>query len=540
MAMDLASGASIEGVASTQRHRSLGELVAISIFWFAINFHFAALQLILVPSQVTGLLFQAAPGATLAERTAWVNLHVEVVQAIVVAPGLIVALIANPLFGMLSDRTPGRFGRRRPYILSGTALNVVGLALMALAPGLFVEHGSGNLLAPSLLILMVSLMVTQLGNNSAAAPFHAHLPVMVPEEQRGKASGIIGLALFLGQIGGAVAPVVFGFDSKALLDGTQDIGSFQHGIVLAYGTVAAVIALMAVLTALTVHETAWRRDVQPAGQRAENRRTLRELALTLLALLVLVGAVLALLQLRLGLTLDPASFNVVELIGVAIASIGAARAFDFRPGRNPDFSWVVATRALMMMGIYTVQNFIEQYMRKVAIPNSSKDVFSLSPEAATTVFIVILTIAALLSTLVAGWASDRIGRKRMVYVSGAIMAVVGAAFVAAPYLLPGHVLSLAFGAAAIFGLGYGAYVSVDWALVADVLPSEKTFARDMGIWNIALTAPQVIALVLGSWLIALGTMLSGSIVGYTFLFIWLVVFCVAGTITVRNIKGVKR
>ena len=138
-----------------------------------------------------------------------------------------------------------------------------------------------------------------------------------------------------------------------------------------------------------------------------------------------------------------------------------------------------------------------------------------------------------------GVIADRFGRKAMVYVSGAFMAVVGAAFVFAPYLVPGNLLLLAYVAAAIFGLGYGAYVSVDWALVADVLPDENTYARDMGVWNIGLTLPQVIATVLGAWFIALGTALVSQQFGYTLLFVWFVIFCVLGTVTVRFIRGVK-
>ncbi len=529
------------GVASTQRPRSLGALVAISLFWFALNFHCAAILTILVPSQVTGLLFHLAPGATLADRTAWVNAHAEITQALVEAPGLIVALIANPLFGLLSDRTRLRLGRRRPYILGGTALNVVGLALMGLAPLAFIQQGSGNIVGPAIIALLVGLMVTQLGNNAAAAPFHALLPDMVPEAQRGKASGIMGLALFLGQIGGAIAPSLVGFNSSALLKGAQSPAVFDHGIAIGYGTVAVVITLMALLTLVTVHEDPWQPGAEAEAHRAADRRMGRELGITVVTVSVLSAALIVLFNSGLlGTNLNGDSFNVVELVAVVAASYGAARAFDFRPRRNPDFSWVVATRTLVMMGVYTVQNFIEQYMRKVAIPHSTADAFQPSPEVATTLFIVILTVTALLSTLIAGWGSDRIGRKRMVYISGAFMAVVGAAFVVAPYLVAGHVLTLAFIAAAVFGIGYGAYVSVDWALVADVLPSEATFARDMGVWNIGLTMPQVVALVFGSWLVALGTAISDTTLGYTFLFVWFVIFCVLGTVTVRNIRGIAR
>ncbi len=45
----------------------------------------------------------------------------------------------------------------------------------------------------------------------------------------------------------------------------------------------------------------------------------------------------------------------------------------------------------------------------------------------------------------------------------------------------------------VFGLGYGAYQSVDWALVSDVLPSVDDYAKDMGVWHVADVLPQIVA-----------------------------------------------
>ena len=512
--------------------RSFGQLVAISLFWFALNFHWAAVGVLLVPSQVIALLFREAPGATLAARATWTNNHAGLAQALVVAPGLIVALITNPYFGLLSDRTPGRFGRRRPYVLGGTVVNVVGLFIMAFAPLAFVAGGSGNALPLSLFVLMAGLMVVQFSNNAAAAPFHALLPDTVPVEQRGAASGIMGLAYWLGTIGGSLAPTLTGFNSTALLNGSQSFASYQHGIVVAYFIVAVVISLMAVLTFIFVRETPWQKALISTEQRSEEQATSRLLLQTILAVILVVGGTLLLLRIIPGLSLNTGSLSILQLLGISIAGYGAMRAFHFHPRRNPDFSWVVLTRMLVMMGVYIVQNFLVLYMQNVAhAPN---------PQAATTEFLIFLTLSATLSTAFAGWASDRLGRKRMVYISGTFMAVVGVAFIAAPYLFPGAVLQLALGAAFVFGLGFGAYVSVDWALVADVLPSEATFARDMGVWNIALTLPQVFAVVLGGWLLLLGVALGNSGLGYTLLFVAFVAFCILGTVTVRNIKGIKR
>src|SRR5215472_6180963 len=91
---------------------------------------------------------------------------------------------------MLSDRTFGRWGRRRPYIVCGTLLNIVGLILMAVAP--------------NIITLLLALCLVQFANNAAAAPFHAFLPDLVNEEQRGLAAGIMGFTQALGLIVGTL------------------------------------------------------------------------------------------------------------------------------------------------------------------------------------------------------------------------------------------------------------------------------------------------------------------------------------------------
>jgi Na+/melibiose symporter-like transporter len=325
---------------------------------------------------------------------------------------------------------------------------------------------------------------------------------------------------------------LFGSNSEALLDGAQSVAQYEQGIIAGYVAVCGVILLMALLTTIFVREKPWDSATLSMTAREEQRHTVRDLTLTVLATLAVSG--LALLALRLipgvGLTAD--ALSVIQLLAIVVAGIGAARAFGFRPRKNPDFSWVVLTRMLVAMGVVMVQTNLLFYMGVV--------VHAPSPQVAVTLFLVILTIGSIISTVFAGRASDRVGRKRMVYISGAFMAVVGAAFILAPILYSGELLPLILGVGALFGLGYGAYLAVDWALVADVLPSEETFARDMGVWNIGLTIPQALAAVLGGWLILLGSTVGSIELGYTFLFVAFVVFCVSGTVTVRFIKGVAR
>jgi MFS family permease len=517
--------------ATAPGRRTTGQMIAISIFWLALNFHWQALNGLIITSQVLGLDYREAPAT--GDAAAWVERVAPVTLAMVVVPGLLVALISNPLFGLLSDRTQGRFGRRTPYILGGTALNLVGLALMALGPGAVIAGHSGSYFAPSIIVLTLGLMLTQVANNAAAAPFHALLPDMVPTAQRGTASGIMGIAQLLGAIGGALAPAFFGFNSRRLLDGTQSYADYNARLLSAYALVAVVVVALAIVSALTVREGPYTRSPEAPTAPAGMARMWGSLAGTMVVVTALVALSVAGIRqfghFGANADNDATTIQVVQFIAVIVASIGAARAFEFRPRRHPDFSWVLATRLLAMMGIYIVYDFLTLYLQFVAhAPN---------PQGANATFITILTLAATLSTLIAGRASDRLGRKRMVYISGGLMAVVGAAFIFAPIVVPGSILPVMYGAGAVFGIGYGAYLAVDWALVADVLPSDATYARDMGVWNMVFTIPGALAFVLGAWLIGLGASLGSESLGYTLLFIAFVLFATLGTVTVRNIKG---
>ena len=105
------------------------------------------------------------------------------------------------------------------------------------------------------------------------------------------------------------------------------------------------------------------------------------------------------------------------------------------------------------------------------------------------------------------------------------MALVGLIFIIT------QSLPIVLASGAIFGLGYGAYTSVDWALVADVLPSHKDYARDMGVWNISLSLPQVIAPVIGGPLLDSFTRAGQPILGFQLLFAMAIVYCLIGTVT---------
>lgn len=210
----------------------------------------------------------------------------------------------------------------------------------------------------------------------------------------------------------------------------------------------------------------------------------------------------------------------------------------FDPFQSRDFTWVFLTRFLVVMGTFTVQEFLLYYLDDVV--GAPFEIFGISmAEAAAAVSIMVLSIlvGATLSTLAAGVLSDRYGRKRMVYLAGALQAGV------ASVLLFNQSYPVAVIAGVIFGLGYGAYISVDWALVTDVLPSIDDFAKDMGVWHVALTLPQVVAAPVAGIILDFGQQVGPGRgypnLGYTLIFSMALLFFVLGTVFVSRIRGVR-
>ncbi|HET8846805.1 MAG TPA: MFS transporter [Ktedonobacteraceae bacterium] len=481
------------------------QILSISIFAFAFNFHWAALGTIILPSQVLKIVGDQNAGTAL---------------ALVLVPGAFVSLVANPMFGWLSDRTYGRlaaWGLRRPYIFFGTVFNVAVLVWMASARDI-----------PS---LALGYALVQFFSNAAQAPFHALLPDIVPTEQRGLTSGTLGLLGTAGTIGGVI---IAGF----FVNSSKPPAAYQQGLWFTYGIIMVVMITLMLVTIFSVHERALTaaqgssEDEEQTSSVAEepvrrfsiSRSTLNTIVGTL-AVVLMVWGIMALWNAERIANIQIGS-TVQQVILEVVATVGILRLFDFNPRRDPDFAWVLATRLILMLGIYTIQTFLQYYMHDaVGVAN---------PEAATTQFVIIVAATSIVGSFVVGWLSDHFGRKRMVYLSGFAMALVGLIFVVT------HSFVLVIASGALFGLGYGAYLSVDWALATDVLPSRRNFARDMGIWNVAASLPQVVAPALGGPIRDAFIQAGHPVQGYQVLFSMAIIYCIIGTITVRFIRGVKK
>ncbi len=160
------------------------------------------------------------------------------------------------------------------------------------------------------------------------------------------------------------------------------------------------------------------------------------------------------------------------------------------PWRNANFRWVWFTRFLIAFGFYILTAFGQNYLKDVVrvfspLPSLSSDPVQAALLAAIVV-IVLISTSGIAGALIGGRFADKVGRKRVIQVSGALMFVAILPFAFLPIYLA--ILGLAL----VFGLGYGAFSSADWALVSDILPNDADYAKDMGIWQSSVALPQVL------------------------------------------------
>src|SRR2546423_4278023 len=154
-----------------------------------------------------------------------------------------------------------------------------------------------------------------------------------------------------------------------------------------------------------------------------------------------------------------------------------------------DFGWLIFTRLMATAAITIVAYFLSPFFHDIVRVNNA-DQF-------TSNWLLIVFVAAIPFGLTGGLISDRLGRKIFVYLSGAAQGLVALIFVVFyPTQIP-FVLALG----AVYGLGYGLYFAVDWALACDTLPDRSKSAKDMGLFHVAMTLPQTIAPAIGGLLL---------------------------------------
>jgi MFS family permease len=329
--------------------------------------------------------------------------------SLIAATGSMLALVANPMFGRLSDRTTSRWGMRRPWMMLGLAGGSCGILVVALAPEIWV--------------VLIGWCLAQLFFNAMLAAMVAVLPDQVPVEQRGTVAGVLGVCLPIASVGGTYVVKVFTGNELGMFLAPCAIGGF-----------------FIIVFALYLDD----RRLAPS---------------------------------------EKPPWSLGQLLGTYYVS----------PRRQPDFAWVFASRFMFILAYAFLVTYQAYYLLDHL--GSSED------EVPQQIFLGTLTqaVVVVVASAVGGAVSDRTGRRKPFVAGAAVVYGLALFLIAVAGDFPAFLVGMA-----VAGLGFGLYMAVDLALVADVLPDPDNAAKDLGVLNIAGALPFSIGPALAPLVLAIG------------------------------------
>ncbi|MDQ0689085.1 MFS transporter [Arthrobacter sp. W4I7] len=359
--------------------------------------------------------------------------------SLIAGVGVLLPLVVMPVVGRLSDRTTARIGMRRPYLLVGAA----GVLAFGVVMGL----------APNVPVLLAAYALYSVAANFIGTPLLAVISDRVPVEQRGVVSGLVGLTLPLGMIGGTF-----------------------------------IIQLVAASTLLTF------------------------LLPPMIAALSVIVFIALVNDRRLPKDAPKPKLSIREI----------ASSFWVNPRRHPDFAWAWFSRLLFV----TAYGFLTTYQAFYLLNH----IGSRPEEIPQQIFFatVALSVTTILTSMIGGKLSDFLRRRKAFVLTSA--AVYGVALIIASLVTGFNGFLLAMG---IAGIGYGAFLAVDLALVTDVLPDKNNAGKDMAVFNMSSTLANAVAPAIAPIVLLIG---GGS---YSALFLVAGAVAIAGGIAILPVRSVR-
>ena len=167
--------------------------------------------------------------------------------------------------------------------------------------------------------------------------------------------------------------------------------------------------------------------------------------------------------------------------------------FYVDPRRSSDFTWAFASRFLFVLAYA----FLVTYQAYFLLERLGSD----EDDVPRQIFLSTLVQSAVVvvASLTGGRLSDRTGRRKVFVLLASTVYGLALLAIASATGFDAFLVGMA-----LAGLGFGVYVAVDLALVADVLPDESSTAKDLGVFNMAGALPFSVAPALAPFVLSLG------------------------------------
>jgi MFS family permease len=369
---------------------------------------------------------------------------------------LMAALLVQALMGTLSDRSTLQWGRRRPFILAGTLVDLIVIAAIGFSAGL--EGMAGFWL------LFILLIILSISSNTAQGAVQGLIPDLVPIDQRGRFSGV--KALFEVPI-----PVILvSFTIGRLIAASK----MWEGLFVAMG-----ILTLSMLVSMFAPETPLEQKPGPLDWTPLLRLVIMTAIFT--ALILGIGEITRIFSRVLDPSLATATLlllmGAAGLLAMALA-IGLGVWLSIRVSigqtsrRDSSFTWWVVNRLAFLAGSTNLASFAVFYLQgRLGLEREA----AAGPASQLLMFVGIFI---LLLALPSGWLADRVGRKPLVAASGLVAALGALVLILAPNLATIYIGGILVGGAA------GLFYTANWALGTDLVPKEEA-GRYLGISNLA-------------------------------------------------------
>lgn len=426
---------------------------------------------------------------------------------------LMAALLTQALWGLLSDHSSLRWGRRRPFIFGGTLAALGCIVAIAFSASMTGMAGYAFFFAVAILLSVAA--------NAGQAAQQAVIPDLVPEEQRGRFSGvkaILEVPLPLILVSFTVAKLI-------------SAGHMWAGLLVTMAVLALSMAL-----ALLIPETAAPHRPAPLDWRP----FLRLLLMTALFTAIILGlgaAVRGLAELLKDMGSAAVQVGVMGLAGLLAMTIAVGAGVwlsvrvsigDAAARANPSFTWWVINRLAFLVGVVNLSGFAVYFLQgRLGLAREQ----AAGPAA---LLMLSVGVSILLAALPSGWLADRFGRTRLVAISGSI-ALAGTITVLLAASLP-----LIFVGGAIIGIGTGFFYAANWALGADLIPRAEA-ARYLGIANLAGAGAGAVGAYIGG---PIADYFTANVpqapgLGYVLLFAMYGVMFLVSIMALRGVREVK-
>eukprot|EP01029_Cantina_marsupialis_P005359 TRINITY_DN1579_c0_g1_i3.p1 TRINITY_DN1579_c0_g1~~TRINITY_DN1579_c0_g1_i3.p1 ORF type:complete len:463 (-),score=138.03 TRINITY_DN1579_c0_g1_i3:513-1901(-) len=366
-------------------------------------------------------------------------------MGIILFGGGIMGLVMPPTVGRFSDRTLCRLGRRRPYVFVG--LLTGGLLLFCLG---FLNN---------IFVYVPLYTLYMFGSMMAFAGYSPLIADNVPEEQLGVASSFFG--------GSGLVGVVLGSSFGLAAKNWSNFSSYT------------MISVMFIATGLLSMFSIGDKSSDPRDKKLNDKDSKTE---------PLLPADDYTQNDIHKIEDDETSEHKFFSFTKSNESFGEIIKAMVKPLKNNDFRYVITSRFLFQAGMFLMTMVMEYYFKDVIHT-------SMKAKSAVSAWTMTMMVGSLIPIFTMGKLADKTGHKKnYIQFSAYVMALCVWAFI----LMPSFNSTLI--TAVPFGLSYGTYYVIDYALALSVLPSAEAVGADLGIWQMTMGLPSMFGPVFGGML----------------------------------------